>query len=235
MLWRVFIIWSRDRRVIYVPIVLIVVGTVGRVMIVTFDILFAKRFQDPTFLAQYNALDVVVLSNVIAETWYSTGFICYRLWSMERQKRKVGGASHEDINPQSATNRYSKVMRVLIRSGMLHSIALLAFITCILLQNLAGVNIINFMNNRITGIAATLIILQLNKVPEVNPDHDHSTSTGYSMPVFLHASPATDTKDQTSFVDADSNATDFNSIYLTSTIAKPQSPVTSTSIAASHV
>lgn len=124
---------SRDKRVIYLPILLILVGTVGRVMILVFDVMFTTRFEDPVFVAQDNALNIVVLWTVLAETWYSTGLICYRLWAMERQKRATGAADDEGLWSRS-THRYGTVMRVLIQSGMLHSVELVAFITCLSLQ-----------------------------------------------------------------------------------------------------
>ncbi|KAG8984250.1 hypothetical protein FRB93_006666 [Tulasnella sp. JGI-2019a] len=157
MFWRVYIVWSGDKRVIYFLVLLVVIVGVGRIMILAFNIMYSQRFADPVFVAQDNALNLAVRWTALADTWYSTGFICFRLWSMERRKRGVGAASHEDFWTD-LTDHYGKIARVLIQSGMLYSATYVAFIMCLTLENRGGANIINFMNVRIIGIAVTLII-----------------------------------------------------------------------------
>ncbi|KAG8994508.1 hypothetical protein FRB94_009827 [Tulasnella sp. JGI-2019a] len=229
LLWRVFIIWSRDKRVLYLPLVLLLVGAIGRVLIVLFDVIFSARFKDPVFLAQDNKLSVAVLSNVFAETWYSTRLVCYRLWWMEKQKRKAAGTFQEELSTRSnPTNRYGKVMHVLVQSGMRHSLALLAFIACLLLGNWAGADIINCIYVRIIGIATTLIILQLNSSPpKAGPINNLQSSINYTMPIFVHAAPGTAiSKDQTiraTTSSADTDVNDIDHVYLNSTISKTQS------------
>ncbi|KAG8988033.1 hypothetical protein FRB94_008358 [Tulasnella sp. JGI-2019a] len=199
-------------------------------MIIAYDIIFPHRFEDPVFMAQDNAISVAVLANIIAGTWYSTGPTCYRLWSMERQKRAAFGDERGDWS--DSTTLYSKVMRVLVQSGMLHSLALLAFIACILTQNTAGTDIIDWLNVRITGIAATLIILQLKaRTSEVDPSNTRQSANDYSVPVFVHPTRTVDT-DASS---ADADFTNVNHAYLTSSDSKSQSPGTSTSKEDSHV
>ncbi|KAG8988025.1 hypothetical protein FRB93_004308 [Tulasnella sp. JGI-2019a] len=173
-------------------------------MILVFDIMFVTRFDDPIFFGNYNTLVVVLLSNIIVETWYSTGLICYRLWSVDRQKRNITVAFHEELSTGSdPTSRYERIMRILIQSGMLHSLELVAFITSItLIENPAAADIMNSIHVRIIGIAAILIVWQSNTIHGAGPINISSspTSTGYSMPVFLPAPSTAYAKDQSDFI-----------------------------------
>ncbi|KAG8988028.1 hypothetical protein FRB95_005263 [Tulasnella sp. JGI-2019a] len=225
MMWRVFIIWSRNKRVLYLPIVLILFEMLGCMMILVFNIMFVTHFEDPVFAAHYNTLVVVLLSNIIAETWYSTGLICYRLWSVDRQKRRVATAFHEELSAGSALiGRYGRIMRILVQSGMLHSLELVAFITSIILiENPAAADIINSIHIRIIGIAATLVIWQSNTVPETEPINISSppTSVGYSMPVFFRPSGTADVKDQSAFVVSVTGTADADGKGPWSTVSNP--------------
>ncbi|KAG9010169.1 hypothetical protein FRB93_004831 [Tulasnella sp. JGI-2019a] len=235
---------SRDRRVTYLPAVLILFGAVGCITIVAFDIMFATRFADPSFFTQYNDLTVSVLANDIALTWYYTGMICYCLWLLAKQKRAVEEAANGNFAAWSnITSRHGKVMWVLIQSGILYSVTELAFLVCILLDIYNGEDIINYLNVRIIGFTTTLIILQLNTGgAEVNASLERSrrraaqpaagsVGTGFSIPVF-NVAGTIDSKDPESVAYPsmmDANGTDVNQIshnnsLPTSTDAKSQSP-----------
>ncbi|KAG8988635.1 hypothetical protein FRB94_000523 [Tulasnella sp. JGI-2019a] len=185
MLWRLFIIWSRDKRVIYFPIVVLSIGAVNCGLIITYDALATNRFQNPSFVATYNGLAASALAIDMLLTWYLTGLICYRLWSVERQKRVIGleTRSTESDRPKS---RYGKIMVALIQSGMFYSLTEASLFCCILAGNHDGQDVINSMNTRTIGITTVLIILQLN-TGAVGNNNQHVLRTApsaFSMPVF---------------------------------------------------
>ncbi|KAG8988030.1 hypothetical protein FRB95_005261 [Tulasnella sp. JGI-2019a] len=233
MLWRVFIVWDRNRRVVYIPAVLFVFWATSYIAIFVFDVLPTTQFDDPTFLKKYNIITMVVFANGIAEMWYSTALICYRLWSMQREKRAVAKAGSPESHVWSnITSRHKKIIRAFVQSGMLHSVTLLTFIICIGFNNFPGGAILNTLNIRIIGIATTLIILQLNTGHrEVNATNQGQTAdTGYSMPVFYIT--AADKKDHDSVADPETRDPVYNE---SSTDAKSQGPSFSTSAGASLV
>ncbi|KAG8873258.1 hypothetical protein FRB97_006897, partial [Tulasnella sp. 331] len=90
------------------------------------------RFNDPKFVTFYNIPTIAMLFNDILLTWYFTGMICYRIWSVERQRRVIR-ALHGEIGLENQMESpYVLITQVLIQSGMLYSITEAVFLSCIL-------------------------------------------------------------------------------------------------------
>ncbi|KAG8991320.1 hypothetical protein FRB94_012601 [Tulasnella sp. JGI-2019a] len=66
----------------------------------------------------------------ITNTWYCTGLICYRLLTMLRQKQATADALNDLEADITAGGAYQRIIRVLIRSGMLFSVTEIAFLIC---------------------------------------------------------------------------------------------------------
>ncbi|KAG8993447.1 hypothetical protein FRB94_010756 [Tulasnella sp. JGI-2019a] len=189
MIWRLFVIWSRNKRVIYLPLVLLAISTIGCALLVLFDILESARFKDPEFIGYESILTVGALGADIILTWYITGLICYRLWSMEQQKRQVAmGTGLDDLNSggNHVPSRYGKVTTTLIQSGMLLSVTEVALVACTLAKNATnGKDTIDYLLTRIIGITTLLIMLQLNTgVPDRRQQPTGIGISAFSMPVF---------------------------------------------------
>ncbi|KAG9033289.1 hypothetical protein FRB95_000384 [Tulasnella sp. JGI-2019a] len=174
MTWRLFIIWSRDMRVIYLPIVLLTASGVNCIMVVFYDVFRISRFGDLSFSARYEMIIAAALAVDILLTWYLTGFICFRIWSVQQQNRAVAGiipfdelSSRGDGYGQTRS-RYENIMMSLMQSGMLYSINMAALLGCVLARDSSGrmesfgKDILNLLNSKVIGITSVLIMLQLD-------------------------------------------------------------------------
>ncbi|KAG9009625.1 hypothetical protein FRB94_011888 [Tulasnella sp. JGI-2019a] len=157
MLWRLYVVWGRDKRVLVVPVLLTVVSVAGCGVIIYFDVMAGTRLQEPGFAAQIYAVTITVFVTNIATTWYLTSFICYRLWSSERQTRGI-----DDYEVRTRSGPYGRIIRVLIQSGMLYSLTELFFMLCIATKSDNGISVMADLDTRMIGIVTTLIVLQLN-------------------------------------------------------------------------
>ncbi|KAG8984728.1 hypothetical protein FRB94_005069 [Tulasnella sp. JGI-2019a] len=187
MFWRVFVIMSRDKRVLYLPTILSFFAFIGCTLIFVFDVWFAPRFAgDENILTEYGYLTVVALDIDIINTWYCTGLICYRLCSVLRQKPASAGAFDDAEADTMAGNPYQRIIRVLIQSGMLYSLGEAAFLICVAAGNRDGRYIMNYLISRIMGIATALLIIQLKSRP-LGSNLQQPTNgdpSSFSMPVF---------------------------------------------------
>ncbi|KAG8978311.1 hypothetical protein FRB94_013442 [Tulasnella sp. JGI-2019a] len=103
----------------------------GWVWVIIYDVRLAPKVLDnPALLADYNYMSVALLSLDIINTWYCTGLICYRLYSILRQKRTTADALNDLEGDITAEGSYRKIIRVLVQSGMLFSVTELAFLFC---------------------------------------------------------------------------------------------------------
>ncbi|KAG9026930.1 hypothetical protein FRB95_008323 [Tulasnella sp. JGI-2019a] len=188
MIWRLFVIWSRDIRVIYLPISFVSLAGVCCVTVFLYDFRFAPRWsQHPAWLEQYHYVSVAMLTLDILNSWYCTGLICYQLISMLRQKKAAANAHHELVSDMTTGSPYRRIIWVLIQSGMLYSLSQAAFLICMLTNSAYGEYIANYLISRVIGIATVLIILQLNTAPlrSNNASQAASAASGsFSMPVF---------------------------------------------------
>ncbi|KAG8862705.1 hypothetical protein FRB97_005488 [Tulasnella sp. 331] len=174
-------------RIMYLPIVLTCVGVVESTMIVVNDCLVQKRLDNPKSVAFLNDPVIAVLANDLFLNWYFTGMICYRLWSMDRQKRAVR-ALNGDVGPgDPVQSPYALVTRVLVQGGVLNSVTEAAFMITILMGLNDGRRILDSLNNRVMGIVAVLIMLQLNIAGKERDDRVNQSTvpTTLSIPVFL--------------------------------------------------
>ncbi|KAG8878337.1 hypothetical protein FRB97_002591 [Tulasnella sp. 331] len=207
MLWRLYVVWARDKRIIIMPILLLAGGAIGCIIIVAFDVMAKTHITEPLFQKQLKALDVAVFSLNISTTWYLTGFICYKLWSAERKSRPV----HDyEAHTSSGLSPYRRIIKVLIQSGMLYSITEAAFLICILVDNTAGTTIVNYMDTRIIGIVTALLMLQLHagSSGEKTSSGRIRNLTGQSVHVSTRVIKHTDTVLRTDAQLSDSDAKD---------------------------
>ncbi|KAG9000954.1 hypothetical protein FRB94_005070 [Tulasnella sp. JGI-2019a] len=151
--------------------------------------------KDLAIIAQYNYITFAVLAVDIINTWYCTGSICYRLYSILQQKRATANAYSDVEADIRAGSPYQKIIRVFIQSGMPFSILEAACVVCVLTGSKSGRYIVDHMSTRIVGIGTALIIIQLNSSPPPSSNPQESPSGDYSMPIFrrrLKEDPTTD-------------------------------------------
>ncbi|KAG8991319.1 hypothetical protein FRB94_012600 [Tulasnella sp. JGI-2019a] len=181
----------RDKRILYLPIVLLFFTTVACALVVVYNLQWAPKFlEDPAILARYGYVTVTLLAMDIINTWYCTGLICYRIYSMLRQKRDTANALNDMEADITVGGSYRRIIRVLVQSGMLFSVTELAVLICIATKNRDGTYIMTHMISRITGITTVLMVIQMNIPPPRNnlnghlqqsPDDESGSS---NIPVF---------------------------------------------------
>ncbi|KAG8854703.1 hypothetical protein FRB96_007388 [Tulasnella sp. 330] len=196
MTWRLFVIWSRERRVIYFPILLQCSGVAASIIIICDDIIDIKQLvRSSNFLTRYHENHLELLAINIVITWYCTGLICYRLWSMQQQKRAIAAEAYNFGSEFESRNPYAGVMWALIHNGMLYGLSQAAHLVCSAMQNHAGKLILRELNINIIGIVTVLIMLELDvrdasEVMIAGHQPSPLEASGISMPVFRVLTPS---------------------------------------------
>ncbi|KAG9003809.1 hypothetical protein FRB94_008505 [Tulasnella sp. JGI-2019a] len=113
--WRLYVIWSKNIRIIILPACLLALNAVGFIAITVLDFLTAKQPNDLRFLAAKYPLFLAVQSVVIVYTLYITIAIFCQVWW-------VGSAVDRLASPgQPRRNRYHAVISALAQSGFMYS------------------------------------------------------------------------------------------------------------------
>ncbi|KAG8887965.1 hypothetical protein FRB98_008638 [Tulasnella sp. 332] len=123
MVWRLYVIWSRNKHVLYIPALAATLGAAGVVSVISYDVLCVR---DSAFLPQHRAVSIAVFGITIISTWYSTILICAKIWSVDRERRRL---------QQSSPSRYGQIIWVMIQSGTLYSLTLGAWLICTLVND----------------------------------------------------------------------------------------------------
>ncbi|KAG8887923.1 hypothetical protein FRB98_008748 [Tulasnella sp. 332] len=215
IIWRLFVICSRERRMIYFPMMLQCSGFMASVIIIRDDIIDVKQITHSSrFLNGYHDHRLALLAINITIMWYCTGLICYRLWSMEQQKRAIVAEPCQLGSELGSTNPYAKIIRALIRSGVLYCLSQVACLVCLAMQNDNGELILHELYIRVIGIVTVLIFLELDfrrvdEDPMAGQQLSPPDVSTVSMPVFRVPTPVDSDvevgiKPQPSRVDSDS-------------------------------
>lgn len=110
---------SRDRRVLLVPVVGLIVSFGGGIYLVALDVIRCLR---PATLAELNAYTRWtrgVLSSDLVITWLATLMIIWKLY-------RVGQRSMQMTDRKS--NKYINIILALVESGILYSVVLGVFV-----------------------------------------------------------------------------------------------------------
>ncbi|KAG8999252.1 hypothetical protein FRB94_006340 [Tulasnella sp. JGI-2019a] len=161
MIWRTYIVWSRDARIVFFPILVLACASGGCLAIVVYDAAGAPWSTKLAYYDQLFYLTVAVFALNIVTTWYLTSCLVYRLWSMERETRAL---QNYEIHVKG--NSYRRIMRVVIQSGVIYSMMESAILICVAMKNLTGRYLLEYVNVRFIGIVAAMIIVQLNRSTE---------------------------------------------------------------------
>ncbi|KAG9009887.1 hypothetical protein FRB94_011333 [Tulasnella sp. JGI-2019a] len=153
--WRLYVIWSRNIRVILFPVSLMVLYTINCTSIVTIDLYLTHRPNDLKFEKIYGWLRVVWLGIASLNTVYVTSFIIGRLWC-------VGNATQKFAPPQDAKkNRYQGAINALVQSGATHLTAIIVYIVALSSKSIVFQAAVQNVTMDANSIASTLLILQL--------------------------------------------------------------------------
>ncbi|KAG8863708.1 hypothetical protein FRB96_007545 [Tulasnella sp. 330] len=174
MVWRLYVIWSRNKHVLYIPALAATLGAAGVVSVISYDVLCVR---DSAFLPQHRAVSIAVFGITIISTWYSTILICAKIWSVDRERRRL---------QQSSPSRYGQIIWVMIQSGTLYSLTLGAWLICTLVNDAPATSILHYLNIRVVGLNSTLILLQTNAdvLLASNDRSSRNFNDSLSIPVF---------------------------------------------------
>ncbi|KAG8986220.1 hypothetical protein FRB93_005478 [Tulasnella sp. JGI-2019a] len=181
MLWRTYVVWSRNKRIIYLPASFLFCSTLGSIVICVYDIFGAQwSTADAAYLDQLFYLIATVFGLNIVTTWYLTSFLVYRLWSVEKETQSL-----EDYEARVSGNSYRTIMRVVIQSGAIHSMTEVAILASVITKARNYRYLLGYLNIRVIGFAtAFLIWLSLRENRVSDSEAPAQTPTSNSLPVF---------------------------------------------------
>ncbi|KAG8898046.1 hypothetical protein FRB99_007693, partial [Tulasnella sp. 403] len=152
IVWRLFVIWARNVQVIVVPLVALVIAGIGSVIVLANDVVAAKRQ-----LPDYNhnvayGWTVAIYLVLLLVNWTVTGLIVGRLCISSRSAK----------DPLNDGSRYTRIIRVIVESGTLYSVAAGAGMLSYVVGTDVTQTIVSYISPILVGIAPTLVVLQLN-------------------------------------------------------------------------
>ncbi|KAG9008755.1 hypothetical protein FRB94_012979 [Tulasnella sp. JGI-2019a] len=151
--WRLYVIWSRNVRIILIPAFLLALNTIGCTLIVVTDFHLAYRPKDKRYGTAYVGLWMAVLGIVIVHTSYITLFIVGRLWS-------VGSAANRFVSPQEVKkNRYQEAINALIQSGAIYLVAMLLCICALASERVIFIAAVRGVAADANSISSILLFL----------------------------------------------------------------------------
>ncbi|KAG9006426.1 hypothetical protein FRB94_000664 [Tulasnella sp. JGI-2019a] len=178
--WRLYVIWSRNIRIILLPACLLVANVTGFTAIVVTDFLSAARPNDLRYITLNLSLFIWVLAVSLAYTVYITVFIAGRLWW-------VGNATNNSLTltpEEEKRNRYQGAINALVQSGVIYSVTMVVSIISVALLNTVMITVLGCIAAPLNGISATLLVLQLNMYQDQtkrDEDSKRPLSTGASI------------------------------------------------------
>ncbi|KAG9001946.1 hypothetical protein FRB93_011918 [Tulasnella sp. JGI-2019a] len=174
--WRLFVIWSRNIRIILLPACLLVLTVIGFIIILVTDFLSAAQPHNLRYITLSMSFLVWVPIVVLTYTAYMTIFIAGRLWW-------VGSAVNRlSTLEEKKGHGYQGAINAIIQSGAIYFIATALTIAAAATLNTLMLTILGTINPPLNGICATVLVLQLklyqNRAKRVE---DSSPMTGATI------------------------------------------------------
>ncbi|KAG9023220.1 hypothetical protein FRB95_013404 [Tulasnella sp. JGI-2019a] len=173
--WRLYVIWSRNVRIILIPACLLVVNVIGFSFIVVIDFLLAARPHDQRYISLHVSLYIWVSAVTLAHTAYITICITGRLWWVGNATNKLYGKRR---------NRYQGAINAIAQNGVIYVVSMVLSIITGAIVNSVMVVVVRRINPSMNGISATLLVLELNMYQDRTQREEDSnlpTITGASI------------------------------------------------------
>ncbi|KAG9036961.1 hypothetical protein FRB95_007524 [Tulasnella sp. JGI-2019a] len=154
--WRLYVIWSRNIRVILHPTCLLAVTMIGFSTVVVTDFLLAVRPNDRRYLTRNMSLYIWMVAVVLTYTFYITTFIVGRLWWVGSEVNKFSTTNGK------RRNGYQGAINAIAQSGMIYSVSMTLALISAAIGNVSMIMVIGCISPSLNGISATLLILELN-------------------------------------------------------------------------
>jgi len=153
--WRLYMIWSRSVRVIILPLITLSSYAVGAVLIAYYEYRGVPEEGGPHYVL-VEVLSLCCLLLGLITNCYTTSLIVGRLWWTGRQVQLM-----DDLIVRDQKNWYSSIIRAIVESGALYTMAILT--TIIISASVPGsAEIFGYTDAMIAGIAPTLLVMQLH-------------------------------------------------------------------------
>ncbi|EPQ53025.1 hypothetical protein GLOTRDRAFT_79032 [Gloeophyllum trabeum ATCC 11539] len=152
VIYRCFIVWSRNYYVVAVPSVLLVLSVIGNCMV--FQI-FNSKDVDGLFSVPLQTWVNLIYSATFAQNTLTTGFIAYRIWRQDWETRQV-------LGPGSYRGAASLLpsVRVIIESAMIYALEVLVLIILYAIGH-NGEYVLQAAVTPTVGIVFTMITVRL--------------------------------------------------------------------------
>ncbi|KAG8878387.1 hypothetical protein FRB97_002550 [Tulasnella sp. 331] len=150
---RLYVIWSRNIRIVLLPVFLFICGAIFATTIIITDALVGN---DPRYGVVNISVYYSYLGVVIVNTCYVTILVAGRLWWIGRKMNQV-----ESLE-QVRETRYQGAIKALVQSGSLYTIVNVLSVIASAKENTAMLTVMSNITSTIAGISATLLVLQLN-------------------------------------------------------------------------
>jgi len=150
--WRFWVIWSRDRWTLLVPVAAVIMAVIGNAFLLKYDINMIKSYTDAMDWKYLHAAETMLTLDVVM-TWLTTLLIIYKLYRVGHRAMAMTA---------NQTNKYLRIILALIESGALLSVVLGIFVGFLYGQVWTGDYLITPSLTRVVGTVPLLIILQLS-------------------------------------------------------------------------
>ncbi|TFK53790.1 hypothetical protein OE88DRAFT_1283223 [Heliocybe sulcata] len=183
LIWRCYIIWGRRRRVIAIPVFLLVCGTLAGVIDCCvwgrsiYVVMTRTHISEIPFLAVFTTdINVIFFSMSLATNIVITSLISMKIWWDTRDSRRLLGEDHG--------RGLRRAMLIIIESGSVYSLGLLLSVifNTITLDTALPQNLLAAIMSQIVGIFPTAItvLVGLGATAErtVTPGGVHMPSLG---------------------------------------------------------
>jgi len=149
MSWRMWIIWSKEWKVLIFPGMILSTGLVGAGFIITYDCIGIADHADSYEIWSESMIAITAILNT-----YLTAMTCGKLWWVSRKVRKICPASQ-------TSGRYSAFIGAVIEAGAFYTLSAVMF-TILLHVSLDGRFIFQSIFVNATVMAPTLVLLKLS-------------------------------------------------------------------------
>ncbi|KAG8851869.1 hypothetical protein FRB96_009054 [Tulasnella sp. 330] len=149
-IWRLYVIWSRNIRILVLPAFLFICSATGATVVTITDFLLGNG--QPYVAINSIAFDFI-LAVVIANTCYVTILLAGRLWWVGRMTDKMESPG------QIRKSRYQGAIIALVQSGFMYTVAVTLSLIFEVKQNIAMGIVMGNVTAAVVGISATLLVL----------------------------------------------------------------------------
>ncbi|KAG8898184.1 hypothetical protein FRC00_003160 [Tulasnella sp. 408] len=110
--WRLYIIWSRDRRILVFPITVLIAGLLGCSLVIADDVLTTVRGPQAAIISNRQAWSLAMCTTELVLNAVLTGLIIAKLWRAHKTTRST------------TKSPYTRIILALVESGALYMLVM---------------------------------------------------------------------------------------------------------------